>query len=36
MTAKKTTKKLRHGKKIGSVKPLSEIVITKTVDRPSV
>jgi hypothetical protein len=35
MTAKKTTKKLQQGKKMGSVKPLSEIVITKYSDRPS-
>jgi len=36
MAAKKATKKLRQGKKIGSVKPLSEFVITKTFDKASV
>jgi hypothetical protein len=35
MTAKRATKKLRQGKKMGSVKPLSEIVITKYSDKPS-
>jgi len=36
MAAKKATKKLRQGKKMSSVKPLSEIVITKTFDKASV
>jgi hypothetical protein len=35
MTVKKSTKKLRQGKKMSSVKPLSEFVITKTADVPS-
>jgi hypothetical protein len=35
MPAKRATKKLRQGKKMGSVKPLSEIVITKYSDKPS-
>jgi hypothetical protein len=35
MAAKKPTKKLRQGKKMNSVKPLTEIVITKYQDRAS-
>jgi hypothetical protein len=35
MAAKKTTKKLRKGKKMGSVKTLSEFSITKTTDGAS-
>jgi hypothetical protein len=38
MTAKKTTKKLRQGKKMSSVKPLTSlnsISITKTTDAAS-
>jgi len=34
MAAKKTTKKLRQGKKMGSIKPL-DIVISKTADKGS-
>jgi hypothetical protein len=30
-----TAKKLRQGKKMSSVKPLSEIVIVKTADKSS-
>lgn len=34
MASKKTSKKLRKGQKMGSVKPL-DIVITKSTDQPS-
>jgi hypothetical protein len=36
MAAKKATKKLRQGKKMRRVKPLSEFVITKAIDKASV
>lgn len=36
MAAKKTTKKLQQGKKMSRVKPLTELVITKTIDKASV
>ncbi len=35
MNASKPTKKLRQGKKMARVKPLTEIVISKTADRSS-
>jgi hypothetical protein len=35
MAAQKSVKKLRQGKKMNSVKPLTEIVITKYQDRAS-
>lgn len=35
MAAKKTTKKLRQGKKMSRVKPLSEFVVTKAIDKAS-
>jgi hypothetical protein len=35
MTASKPIKKLQQGKNIAKVKPLTEIVISKTADRSS-